>query len=234
MRRDMLDEIAASVIGIVLVWFLVALIVVGAFAFLAPPPARAAEPRLGQETFEYCIYRGRLAMEIARHVKAGKQLAQIEIAFKQAADTVSEQEDRDLWVSRLKEEITAAMQVVPMTDPQFKEKVGQKIAETCAYNYGKSRTEKGAAAVNDFVQVASSGTIALDSQACADLRYDVEFIAQMKEDAGATANDLVGLAHRSPELSDERLERILKLIASAYAYPGSMLDWKAENLKGCK
>jgi len=42
MRRDMLDEIAASVIGIVVVWFLIALFVVGAFAFLAPPPAHAA------------------------------------------------------------------------------------------------------------------------------------------------------------------------------------------------
>lgn len=235
----LLKELAVGAIAFAIGMLLVGLIVVGLFAFAAPR-AHADE---GVLTMGECIARANLALDVQRSVLNGVPLENVNLQMNPPPATEEAQKWLDQFVEGFKAEIAAASKDLDPASPDNAAMVAQKVLENCAFEMGvqkKEETERQRkkheeqSRIDDgLIRTASSGTIALDSHACADLRFDVSLIAQSKED-GETSDALVRLARRSVELGDERTDRILALIADAYKFPGRTLDWKASKLTGCK
>ena len=125
--------------------------------------------------------------------------------------------DRDMWVDALKDEIRAAMLQVPETVPEYAQRVGQKVAEKCAYEYGASRSKKTPVR---FIKTASSqqfkdGASARFEQ-CSERLADQVYIGNMLGRRQASADELRAIALQSSEsLGQERFDKVMKLIDEA-------------------
>jgi hypothetical protein len=67
---------------------------------------------------------------------------------------------------------------------------------------------------------------------CQELGYDINLIARSISE-GEPLENMVALANRSPELRQDRLERILRMLPEAYAHQGPIIDWMKEEYKEC-
>lgn len=107
-------------------------------ALMLFPSMSKAEPKLGQESIEYCVYRGKLAIDFVAAVEHGYLLENVNIAWREPPADEGEEAAREIWVNALRAEVKSFMETVPQGE-NFAIRVGQKVAEKCAYEYGKGR-----------------------------------------------------------------------------------------------
>ena len=107
-------------------------------AVMLYPSLSKAEPKLGQETIDYCVARGKLAIDFVRGVQEGYPLENLNVFWHQPASDPSEEAARAEWVETLRAEVAVLMQTVKQ-DEQFADRVGQAVANKCAYEYGKGK-----------------------------------------------------------------------------------------------
>lgn len=195
--------------------------VLAAFLFLAafPHGAHAASPNLGQATLQYCNDRAKLARDIARDMERGATTDQINIGWKEAAESEEEAAGMEKWVAELKAEINAAALTVPREKADWAQLVAQKIIEQCWYDYGKHRVGKHTAAPG-FIRAASSQVIADPKAAryatCSEVLMDEVHAGNMLGSGRATAEELRGYALASAEdLGLKRFDKVMKIIDAA-------------------
>lgn len=188
-------------------WFLAALI------FFVAVESHA-EPQLGQETLEYCMNRGKLAVQIVQDVRKGFTLEQINMGWRTKPDSPQDAVDRDMWVEALKDEIRAAMLQVPETAAEYAQLVGQKVAEKCAYEYGASKARKTPV---HFIKTASSQQFKDGANArfdqCSERLSDQVYIGNMLA-RHSSADELREIALKS-NLGPARFDKVMKLIDEA-------------------
>ena len=107
-------------------------------AVMLYPSLSKAEPKLGQETIDYCFARGKLAADFVRGVQEGYPLDSLNVFWHQPASDPSEEAAMAEWVETLRAEVAALMQTVKQ-DEHFANRVGQAVANKCGYEYGRGR-----------------------------------------------------------------------------------------------
>jgi len=172
-----------------------------------------------------CIYRGQLAGKMAETVIEGYDLDKINVNFQRPAQNAMEQAELDAYVESVRNEVRGLTGLEPS-------KVAARVAETCAFEYGKKhgymkdvnfRTGSTPPMTEQQASDLMMGTASSQGMAEANARYkeceelltDQIFIAQQLS-RGQSADALRHLAKNSAEaLTPERLEKVLRLIDEA-------------------
>lgn len=175
-----------------------------------------------------CAHRGRLAASMVYAMSEGYELDKINVRFQAPPRNQKELDEQEAYVSAIKGEVAMLVKTKPPRDKEFAGKIGVRITEKCAIEYGAKHgnfKKIGSAAPND---AASSASIR-----CNNLRHDIMTIARAVHE-GKPQQQLATFAQRSlPELGEERLALILTMIAEAYAHEGPIVEWMNKRYAGC-
>jgi hypothetical protein len=111
------------------VWFVVAASVF--MGFVAPSRADVM----------HCVHRGKLAASMVYAVSEGYDLDKVNVNFRIAPRSAAELADRDQYVEEVRKEVAGLLQgqSIPARDTEFANAIGMKVAEACAFKYGKER-----------------------------------------------------------------------------------------------
>lgn len=219
-------------------WFLVA-----ALLFLYPSMSKA-------DDIMECVSKGRLAASMVYSVSEGYALEKINVNFQRQPRNRAEAEELAAYVAKLKEEIAGLLegQAVPANDQDFANRIGIKVTENCAVEYGmKHGTFKKTGSAKPITEREASelmiGTASSTSiegppigmeRACSDLKLDIRVIARALSE-GKPINELKAFAKNSiSQLGPERLEKILTMIDEAYSHEGPIVDWMNKTYAECK
>ena len=184
-----------------------------------------------------CLGRGRAAFVMVMGVATGIPLDHINVYFQFGNQFVTD----ETYVNSVREEVRPLLGVVPAAQTPEAEghakAIGNKIAETCAYQMGKQRTNfqrMGSARPNGAASSQSlTGPPIGMEQFCSDLKYDIATIARAISD-DEPQEKLKDLATRSSSvLSEARLTMILQMIDKAYAHKGPIVEWMNREYSAC-
>ena len=208
---------------------MLAVLLFGAFVlFFSPANADLME----------CVHRGKLAAQMAQAVNEGYALDRLNFRFQRTPQNAQEQAEMEAYVDSVRAEVKALLGMEP-------DNLGMKVAEACAFEYGRSRgymKDVGSAPTLSEKQITEMimGTASSESikgkpigmdEACEELKHDIRTIA------GATSEvskeELAEFANRSTELSPERLARILVMIEGAYA-SDNLREWANQAYAECQ
>ena len=193
-----------------------------------------------------CLGRGRAAFVMVMGVATGIPLDHINVYFQFGNQFVTDEQ----YVNGVREEVRSLLGIVPTAQTPEAEAhakaIGNKVAEACAYQMGKQRTNfqrmgsarppgKADRLLQEFA--ASSQSLAGPpigmEQFCSDLKYDIATIARAISD-DEPQEKLKDLATRSSSvLSEARLTMILQMIDKAYAHKGPIVEWMNREYSAC-
>ena len=157
-----------------------------------------------------CVARGRAAFVMVMGMATGVPLDQVNVYFSVGNQMVTDEE----YINGIREEVRPLLGVVPAADTPEAEpyaaRIGNKIAEACAYNYGAR-----------FRKTASSEAVAdregVRTAQCSELLTDQRYIAERMAESIPTQRLLQQATRSVGELGEERLKRIMGLIAETDA-----------------
>lgn len=209
-----------------------------------------------------CVYRGKFAASMTFAVTEGYALDKINVRFGLPPKNQTEKTEMDRYVESVRKEVGALLdgQTIPEKDQEFAALIGTKVAQACAFEYGKKHGYMRDVNLidNDAPMEAHStrelrrigvtpplgereitdGTSIVAPpigmhQVCNTLRFDINVIGRAISE-GKPEEELAAFAKRSlPQLGQERLDRILTLIAEAYAWKGPFVDWMNKSYAEC-
>jgi hypothetical protein len=210
-----------------------------------------------------CVSKGRLAASLVYAMSDGTDLASINVNFQSPPRNSVEEFERDTYVAGVKAEIVELLDgaIPPVNDHEFAGKIGVKVAERCAVEYGMKRGDfkrtatvidndaplEGVIAVRPLTATGSAhphepaassrsiqGPPIGMEEACSNLAFDIKTIGRAVYD-GVPKQQLQALANKSlPQLGEERLARILRQIDEAYAHEGPLLEWMNKEFAECR
>lgn len=187
-----------------------------------------------------CVSKGRLAASLVYAMSDGTNLDSINVNFQSPPRNSVEEFERDTYVASVKAEIVELLEgaAPPAQDKDFAGKIGVKVAERCAIEYGMKRGDfKRTGSAHPNEPAASSRSIQGPpiglEEACNNLRFDILTIGRAISD-GVPKQQLQALANKSlPQLGEERLARILRQIDEAYAWDKPFVEWLNKEYAEC-
>lgn len=180
-----------------------------------------------------CISRGRLAAALVYDISEGADLASIKINAKFPPRNQVQQRDFDEWVAGVKGEVAVLLEgKSPPKDEAFANRLGVKVAEKCAVEYGMRRGDfKRTGSVHPRDAASSQGLT--EDIRCQQLSADLDVIKGAVS-GGMPIDRLKEMLKPAEMIGEETHARMIALIDSAYAFQGNLDDWMARHFAPCK
>jgi hypothetical protein len=197
-------------------------------AIMLLPQIAHAQPKLGQETLEYCMQRAKLAIGFVHAVQEGYPLENVNVAWATAPADPEEEAARDEWVATLRAEVKSLM-VTVKHDAEFANRVGQAVAEKCAYDFGKGRV-----GTKIMHKVASSEKIKPEyrHEMCRQALGAHWGVAHYAFN-GMSREELHARIERRTDIQDKERARIHSLVDELYDTGLNPQEWLDGHVKAC-